>query len=132
MVQAERQAVTGKVIQDFVADVKDHPDLQLDEQGRLNETGQKFVELAQRYAVLKDTDPEAYLELIESKSGIARGWRGDRTAAQQAAGQQNQRLANKPGAIVSKPTRVSGAPQPKPGSMTLKESLDMRMKALRG
>jgi len=102
--QQEQAAKVSGVIGAFVEDVRDHPELKPDANGRLSAIGQKFVEVAQRYESLKDTDPELYLELIESKSGIARGWRGEAGKQTAERGKEHQRIAKKPLANMARTT----------------------------
>lgn len=55
-------------------------------------------------------DPEAFIGMLEEKSGIKRDWREKATASDSDRGQQNQRLANKPRAVVQRPTQTARPP----------------------
>ena len=55
-------------------------------------------------------DPEAFIGMLEEKSGIKRNWREEATASDDKRGQQDSRLANKPRAVVQRPTQTARPP----------------------
>lgn len=120
-VQGERTAKARTVIESYVAEIKDHPDVQ--------EKAEQLNALAQRYKQLAIDDPELFVEIVERKTGLERGWRGDAQAEQTRTGQQNKRLATKPLAQVPRPTRASVASPESGGNMTLRAATDKAMRA---
>lgn len=99
----EREASAGRVLAEYLEEVKDHPDF-ADKWGELQKFGARTRQLAME-------DPKEWIGLVESRFGLTRDWRGAEKAAQERAGRENERLAAKQRSVVERPTRAlaSGA-----------------------
>lgn len=78
-------------------------------------------------------DPEAFIAMLEEKSGIKRNWREEATASDDKREQQDSRLANKPRAVVQRPTQTARptlAAKPS-GRMTSEEAFEAAWQARR-
>jgi phage baseplate assembly protein gpV len=73
-------------------------------------------------------DPELFVEIVERKTGLERGWRGEAEATQRRAGQENQRIADKRLASVPRPTRAPARGGDARGDMTFDSALDAAMR----
>lgn len=109
-------------IEQYMGTIAEHPEY-AEKQAVFQEIASK--PWARQMAV---EDPEAFITMLEEKSGIPRNWHEATAHEQVQRGQQNQRLATKPLAVVSRPTGRAPAPQPAAGNMTLQASLDKRIK----
>lgn len=78
-------------------------------------------------------DPEEWISMVEARTGIYRNWREEAEVSSEQRGQQNQRLANKPRAVVQRPTQT-GRPalQSMPrGNMTVDDAFEAAWRARR-
>lgn len=120
MSAAERTGKAREAISAYAQEIMDHPEYA--------EKANELAAFAQKTQALAVDDPETWIDLVERKFGLERGWRGAEATAAKAEGQMNQRLANKPRSIGSRPTRApmsAGAPS---GGMSLDSALAAAMK----
>ena len=120
MTVAERTGKAREAISAYAQEIMDHPEYA--------EKAGELAAFAQKTQALAIDDPETWIDLVERKFGLERGWRGNESAAAKAEGQNNQRLANKPRSIVARPTRApvsSGAPS---GNMGFDAALQAAMR----
>jgi phage baseplate assembly protein gpV len=116
----EREGQARTVIEKYAAEIKDHPDL--------SEKTAELQQLATRYRQVAIDDPELFVEIVERKTGLERGWRGEAEATQRRAGQENQRIADKRLASVPRPTRAPARGGDARGDMTFDSALDAAMR----
>jgi hypothetical protein len=116
MAMREREGKARGVIEKYAAEIKDHPDL--------SEKTAELQQLATRYRQVAIDDPELFVEIVERKTGLERGWRGEAEATQRRAGQENQRIADKRLASVPRPTRAPVRGGDQRGDMTFDSAYD--------
>jgi phage baseplate assembly protein gpV len=120
MARREQEGNARSVIEKYAAEIKDHPDL--------TEKTAELQQLATRYRQVAIDDPELFVEIVERKTGLERGWRGEAEATQRRAGQENQRIADKRLASVPRPTRAPARGGDARGDMTFDSALDAAMR----
>lgn len=102
ILRQQQQVGTAKQrIEAYVGELMEHPEGP-ERAAELSSIAQK--PWARQMAV---EDPEAFIAMLEEKSGIKRNWREEATASDTQRGQQDSRLANKPRAVVQRPTQTA-------------------------
>jgi len=120
MGQAERMSKAQTVIEQYAAEIKDHPEL--------NEKQTELQQLANRYRQVAIDDPELFVEIVERKTGLERGWRGAVEAEQEQTGRTNQRIASKLRNAVQRPTRATPLARAPEGTMAFDDAVDRALK----
>ena len=84
-----------------------------------------LAEFAQNTRELAIKNPDKWIEMAELYSGIKRNWQEEALASDAQSEQQNQRLANKPRAVVQRPTSARAQLAAKPtGKMSVDEAFE--------
>jgi hypothetical protein len=104
MTQAERESSARDVIAKYAQEISDHPEYE--------DKAPELAKFAEKTRALEIEDPETWVQIVEKKFGLERGWRGEVEAKQQQAGRENIRLATKPRAVVSRPSRPTATATP--------------------
>jgi hypothetical protein len=120
MAQREKVGKATDVLRSYIQEVSEHPDF-TEKQGQVRS-------IIERYQQMALDDPEAVVEFLERKTMLERGWRGEARQAQQRAGQENQRIADKRLASVPRPTRAPARGGDARGDMTFDSALDAAMR----
>ena len=120
---SERVSKAKGVIEVYAREIADHPEYA--------ERAADLAKFAQKTQQLAIDDPELWVEMTEKKFGLDRNWRGSKQAEQEQAGAQNRRLANKPGAVVQRPTRASSSGGAADGNLKWDDALSAAIRKLR-
>ena len=120
MTQAERETKARGVIEAYAKEIADHPEAQ--------EKAAELQQLAQRYRQLAIDDPETFVEIIERKTGLERGWRGQAEEEVVREGQRNRQIATKLRSVVARPTRAAPARASGTGSMDFESGFNAALR----
>lgn len=116
--EAERVGKAREVITSYAQEIADHPEYE--------DKAEAIAEFANKTRSIAVDDPELWIEMVEKKFGLTRGWKGDAEAQQKQTGRENIRLATKPRAVVSRPTR--GVPSTTSGGSSFDDALAAAMR----
>ena len=120
--EQQQVGTAREVISKYAEALMAHPDY-----------SEKVAELAEFAANTKELavrNPEKWVKLAETLSGIPRDWQEGE--AETPREQPRKPATNKAHAIVERPTRPAMTPTPSAGNMTLQAALDKALKQRRG
>jgi hypothetical protein len=120
--EQQQVGTAREVISKYAEALMAHPDY--------SEKAAELAEFAANTKELAVRNPEKWVSLAETLSGIPRNWRD--TEPETPREQPRKPTANKAHAIVERPTRPAMTPTPSAGNMTLQAALDKALKARRG